>query len=122
MPDKEPLIRIAAYPANINLNGHIFGGWILSQMDVAGGIASARRARGPVATVAIEAMKFIKPVMPGDLISCYAEVVEVGTTSMTVDIKVIAERRNGEEICVTTGHFIYVAIGEDGRPRPVDQP
>lgn len=120
MSEREPVIRVAAYPANINLNGHIFGGWILSQMDVAGGIAAARRACGPVATVAIEAMTFIKPVMPGDLISCYAEVTKVGTTSMTVDVEVIAERRSGEEIRVTEGHFIYVAITEDGRPRPVD--
>lgn len=114
-------LKVAPRPADINLNGHIFGGWILSQMDIAGGITAARHAGGPVATVAVEGMKFLAPIEIGDVVSCYTEILRVGRTSIRVCITVIAERGiNAEQIKVTEGQFIFVALGEDGRPRPVN--
>jgi acyl-CoA thioesterase YciA len=119
----EPVLRVIPGPSDINANGHIFGGWVLSQMDIAAGIVASRRARGPVATVAIEAMKFIAPIHIRDLISVYAEVERVGRTSMGVRIQVIAERDLGEtEVKVTEGLFTFVALDSNDRPRPVDQP
>jgi acyl-CoA thioesterase YciA len=108
-------------PADINANGHIFGGWVLSQMDIAAGIVASRRARGPVATVAIEAMEFIAPIHLRDLISVYAAVERVGRTSMAVRIEVIAHRDLGAtEVKVTEGLFTFVALDKDNQPRPVD--
>jgi acyl-CoA thioesterase YciA len=119
----EPVLRVIPGPTDINANGHIFGGWVLSQMDIAAGIVASRRAKGPVATVAIEAMKFIAPIHIRDLISVYAEVERVGRTSMGVRIQVIAERDLGEtEVKVTEGLFTFVALDSNDRPRPVDQP
>ena len=119
----EPVLRVIPGPTDINANGHIFGGWVLSQMDIAAGIVASRRARGPVATVAIEAMKFIAPIHIRDLISVYAHVERVGRTSMGVKIEVIAERDLGEtEVTVTEGLFTFVALDANHRPRPVDQP
>lgn len=118
--ERDPVIRTMPRPADINLNGHIFGGWILSQMDIAGGIAAIRRSGGAVATVAIEAMKFHQPVLISDLVSLYADIVETGRTSITVKIEVTATRRNSdEEIKVTEGTYIYVHIDENGRPTPL---
>ncbi len=118
---REPVIRTSPQLADFNLNGHIFGGWILSQMDIAGGITAARRANGPVATVAIQAMKFHRPVHPGDLVSCYTDIVKVGRTSIHVHVEVCVSRREkAEEIMVTEGVFVFVAVDEDGRPRPVE--
>jgi acyl-CoA thioesterase YciA len=109
-------------PGDINANGHIFGGWILSQMDIAAGIVASRRAKGPVATVAIEAMKFLQPIHLRDLISVFADIERVGRTSMGVRIEVIAERDLGAtEVTVTEGLFTFVALDADHRPRPVDQ-
>jgi len=106
---------------DINFNGHIFGGWILSQMDVAGGVVAARRCGGVVATVAIEGMEFHKPILVGDWLSLYCDIVRVGRTSMSVKIESLARRREGdEEVKVTEGLFIYVALGADGKPRPID--
>lgn len=117
---REPVIRTAPRMSDLNLNGHIFGGWVLSQMDIAGGITAARYARNPVATVAIEGMQFHNPIMVGDVITCYAEVVKVGRTSMHTKIEVFADRRGQEEdIKVTEGMFIFVAIDEDAHPKPV---
>ncbi|MGF1604701.1 MAG: acyl-CoA thioesterase [Rhodothalassiaceae bacterium] len=119
---RDPVIRTAPRLADLNLNGHIFGGWILSQMDIAGGITAARRARGPVATVAIEAMKFHRPILPGDLVSIFAEVCHVGTTSLTIGLEVMVARRlEPEELKVTEGRFIFVAVDEAGKKRPVPQ-
>ena len=121
----KPVIRTSPRFADLNMNGNIFGGWILSQMDIAGGITAARLAKGPVATVAIEGMKFLRPVNVGDLVSCYAEIGKIGNTSVAVDVKVTAirasERDAGEirEVRVTEGTFIFVALDEKGRPRPV---
>lgn len=125
--NREPVLRISPRLADLNLNGNIFGGWVLSQMDIAGGITAARRARGTVATVAIEAMKFVRPIRVGDLVSCYAEIVKVGTTSITVKIDVTAiraserETQDAREVQVTEGFFIFVALDEKGRPRPVPE-
>jgi acyl-CoA thioesterase YciA len=108
-------------PAFANPNGDIFGGWLLSQMDLAGGTIATRRARGRVVTVAVTAMTFQRPVFVGDEISCYAEIVKIGRTSMVVRIKTFARRgRTGENIEVTEGLFTYVAIDAEGKPRPVE--
>jgi acyl-CoA thioesterase YciA len=118
--DHEPILRVMPGPADINANGHIFGGWVLSQMDIAAGIVASRRAHGPVATVAIEAMKFIAPIHLRDLISVFAKVERVGRTSMGVRIEVVAHRDMGAtEVKVTEGLFTFVALDEDNRPRAV---
>ncbi len=125
--NQEPVLRISPRPADLNLNGNIFGGWVLSQMDIAGGITAAKRARGPVATVAIEAMKLLRPIRVGDLVSCYAEIMKIGTTSITVKIDVTAiraserETQDDREVQVTEGFFIFVALDDKGRPRPVPE-
>jgi acyl-CoA thioesterase YciA len=118
---RDPILRVVPMPSDINANGHIFGGWVLSQMDIAAGIVAARRAHGPVATVAIDRMEFLSPIHLRDLISVYAEVEKVGRTSMAIRIEVIATRNGAEaEIKVTSGLFTFVAIDEQARPRPVD--
>jgi acyl-CoA thioesterase YciA len=120
---REPILRVMPGPADINANGHIFGGWVLSQMDIAAGIVASQRSHGPVATIAIEAMKFIAPIHLRDLISVYAHVERVGRTSMGVKIEVIAHRDLGQtEVKVTEGLFTFVALDEDNRPRPMGQP
>jgi acyl-CoA thioesterase YciA len=118
----QPILRVVPGPSDINSNGHIFGGWVLSQMDIAGGIAARSRAKGPVATVAIEAMTFIAPVMLLDLISVYARIERVGRTSIAVRVEVKSRREMvGEEIPVTQGLFTFVALDENHRPRPVER-
>ncbi|HEY6662372.1 MAG TPA: acyl-CoA thioesterase [Sphingomicrobium sp.] len=118
----EPILRVIPGPADINANGHIFGGWVLSQMDIAAGIVASRRSKGPVATVAIEAMEFIAPIHLRDLIAVYAEVERVGRTSMGVRIEVVAARDFGAtEVKVTEGLFTFVALDAEHRPRPIDQ-
>ena len=117
-----PILRVVPAPSDINANGHIFGGWVLSQMDIAAGIVASRRAKGSVATVAIDRMEFLSPIHLRDLISVYAEVERVGRTSMVIRIEVVATRNGGEcEVEVTNGLFTFVAIDDDARPRPVDQ-
>ena len=119
--ERVPILRVMPGPGDINANGHIFGGWVLSQMDIAAGIVASRRAKGPVATVAIEAMKFLAPIHLRDLISVYAAVERVGRTSMGVRIEVIAERDFGAtEVKVTEGLFTFVALDSDHRPRAID--
>jgi acyl-CoA thioesterase YciA len=120
-PGGEPALRTLAMPADANPNGDIFGGWVLSQMDLAGAVPAVERAKGRVATVAVDAMRFHRPVFIGDLVSCYAEVRRVGTTSITVEVQTWAKRsRQGEALRVTEGIFVYVAIDEEGRPRAVE--
>lgn len=115
---REPILRVVPQPADINANGHIFGGWVLSQMDIAGGIVARREADGPVATVAIEAMKFIAPILIRDVVSVYAEVAQRGHTSLAIRIEVTAERMGvPEPIALTSGVFTFVAIDADTRPR-----
>jgi len=117
---RQPTIRTLPKQSNINSNGHIFGGWILSQMDSAAGIEAIRRVRGPVATVAIEAMKFHAPVNVGDWMSVYTDITKVGRTSLTVHIEVtVVSRENEEETKVTEGDFIFVALDEDHRPTEI---
>jgi len=121
--DIPPTIRVVAMPADANAAGDIFGGWIMSQVDIAGSVAAVRRARGRVVTVAVNSFEFHQPVFIGDLISCYAEVVRVGNTSLTVDVKVFAERNRVEApIRVTQATLTYVAVGDDRKPRPVAAP
>lgn len=116
----EPILRVAPRPGDINANGHIFGGWVLSQMDIAAGIVAAREADGPVATVAIEAMKFIAPVLLHDIVAVFARIERIGRTSIAIRIEVIASRERGKtEVKVTEGLFTFVAIDENHRPRPV---
>jgi acyl-CoA thioesterase YciA len=118
--DRVPILRVIPGPGDINANGHIFGGWVLSQMDIAAGIVASRRAKGPVATVAIEAMKFIAPIHLRDLISVYAHVDRVGRTSMGVRIEVVAHRDFGTtEVKVTEGLFTFVALDANHHPREV---
>lgn len=117
---RDPVLRTVPQPSNINANGHIFGGWVLSQMDIAGGIIAAREAHGPVATVAIEAMEFIEPILLHDIISIYAEVKRRGRTSLAIGLDVIASRGRGrEEIRVTSGLFTFVALDDNHRPKPL---
>ena len=110
-------------PADANSSGDIFGGWIMSQVDIAGGVQAARLAQGRVATVAVNAFVFKQPVFIGDLVSFYARVVRVGRSSITVDVEVYAQRGTREESCVkvTEATLTYVAVDEQRRPRPVSQ-
>ena len=120
--ERVPILRVVPGPSDINANGHIFGGWVLSQMDIAAGIVASRRANGPVATIAIDRMEFLAPIHLRDLISVYAGVESVGRSSMKVKIEVIATRdRGATEVKVTEGLFTFVAIDDQARPRPVDQ-
>jgi len=116
----EAILRVVPRPGDINANGHIFGGWVLSQMDIAAGIVASRRAQGHVATVAIEAMEFIAPILLHDVISVYARIERTGRTSMGIRIEVIASRNRGtDEVKVTEGVFTFVALDEESRPRPL---
>lgn len=115
--DNCPALRTIAMPADANANGDIFGGWLLSQMDLAGSIVAIQKSKSRVATVGIEAMSFQKPVLVGDEVSCYASVERIGTTSITVHIETWARRRlSGEALKVTEGKFTYVAIDENRKP------
>ena len=117
MHDRVPAIRTLAMPADTNPNGDIFGGWLLSQMDIAGGTHAHRVARGRVVTVAIDAMTFHQPVKVGDEVSCYCETVHEGNTSIGVYVETWVCRRDGSPSKkVTEGKFTYVAINTDGRP------
>ena len=120
LPLRDPVLRVVPGPGDINANGHIFGGWVLAQMDIAGGIVAGRIAQGPCATVAIESMKFIAPILLRDIISVYAEVERRGRTSMAIRVEVVASRgRDEAQVKVTDGLFTFVALDEDYRPRPL---
>ena len=113
-------LQTIAMPRDTNASGDIFGGWLLSQMDMAGGIAAGERAGGRVATVAIEGMVFLTPVHVGAVVSCYTDILEVGRSSMRIMVEVwINSHANDEPIKVTEGEFIFVAIDENGRTRTV---
>jgi acyl-CoA thioesterase YciA len=117
---RDPIIRTVPQPADMNGNGDIFGGWVLSQMDIAGGTMAARVARGRVATVAITAMTFVQPIKVGDLVSIYGQVSKVGRSSITIDLETVVQRRlDPAPIQVTHGTFVFVAIDDDGKPRQV---
>jgi len=120
---RDPIVRTIPQPADMNGNGDIFGGWVLSQMDMAGGTLAARVAKGRVATVAITAMTFVQPIKVGDLVSIYGKVTRIGRTSITIALETVVERRlDPTPIQVTHGTFVFVAIDEDGKPRAVPQP
>ncbi len=113
-----PQLRTIAMPRDANAGGAIFGGWTLSQMDLAGGSLAAQRAKGRVATVSIEAMRFLRPVEVGDEVSCYCTVKHMGETSVAVTIETWTRSRDGGDAeKVTEGVFTYVSLGEDGKPR-----
>lgn len=120
--DRDPILRVVPQHRDINSNGHIFGGWVLSQMDIAGGIIAGNLCQGPCATVAIEAMEFIAPILVRDVISIYGEVVRRGRTSMAIKLEVVATRdRGASEVKVTEGLFTFVALDENHRPRPLPE-
>lgn len=117
---REPMLRVVPMPSDVNSSGDIFGGWIMSQVDIAGAIPAIRLARGRVATVAVNSFVFKQPVMIGDLVSFYADVARVGRTSITVNVEVYAERGLERAVVkVTEATLTYVAVGEDRKPRPV---
>lgn len=119
-PRGELTVRTIAMPADTNANGDIFGGWVMSQMDQAGGIKGVERARGRVVTVALDAMTFIRPVKVGDVLCVYTEVEKVGRTSMKIHIEAWAQRfMTHDRDKVTDATFTFVAIDDDGKPRPV---
>ena len=119
-PRGELTVRLVAMPADTNANGDIFGGWVLSQMDQAGGIAGVDRAQGRVVTIAIDAMTFVRPVRVGDVLCVYTAVDAVGRTSMKIHVEAWARRfRTDVRELVTTGTFTFVAVDDAGRPRPI---
>jgi acyl-CoA thioesterase YciA len=119
-PQSDLTVRTIAMPADTNANGDIFGGWVMSQMDIAGGIAGVERAQGRVVTVAVDGMTFHRPVRVGDVLCVYTRVLSVGRTSMKLQIEAWARRfRSDHREKVTEATFTFVAIDDDGRPRPV---
>ena len=119
--DKELVLRVIPMPADCNANGDIFGGWVMSQVDLAGSVLPLRHSRGRTVTVAVNEFIFKQPVRVGDILSFYAKLTRVGTTSMTVAVEVVAERlsKQGQFIKVTEATLTYVAIDEEGQPRKV---
>ena len=119
--NKEPVLRVVPMPADANQHGDIFGGWIMAQVDIAGGTLAGRIARGRIATVAVNSFVFKQPVQIGDLLSFYVDLVKIGNTSITVNVEVYAERGKAElkVVKVTEATLTYVAIDLTGRPRPV---
>jgi acyl-CoA thioesterase YciA len=121
LPDRDPVLRVVPMPSDANHTGDIFGGWIMSQVDIAGAIPAIELAQGRVATVAVNSFTFKQPVMIGDVVSFYAEVMRVGRTSITVDVEVYARRRSlREAVKVTEATLTYVAVDDNRRPRPVN--
>ena len=119
-PKGEMTVKVVAMPADTNANGDIFGGWVLSQMDMAGGIAGVERAKGRVVTIKVDTMTFIRPVRVGDVLSVYTEVERIGRTSMKIHIEAWAKRFLSHELeKVTDAIFTFVAIDDAGRPRPI---
>jgi acyl-CoA thioesterase YciA len=122
-PQGELVIRTIAMPADTNPSGDIFGGWIMSQMDLGSGILASKTARSRVVTVAVDGMSFLQPVRVGDTIACYARVDSIGRTSMKIPVEVWAQRyRRQEQLLVTRAVFTYVAVDEAGKPIPVSRP
>ena len=119
LPTGSPVLRVVPMPADVNQHGDIFGGWIMAQVDIAGGVLAARYARGRVATVAVNSFTFKQPVLVGDVVSFFGDVVRVGRTSVTVSVEVFAQRNPMELVTVkvTEASLTYVAVGADRRPR-----
>lgn len=122
-PDGQLLLRTLAMPADTNPNGDIFGGWIMSQMDIGGGILAKELAKGRICTVSVEGMTFHRPVKVGDVVCCYGRCLKVGRSSMQLKLEVwvkpVLRENEGNRYCVTEGVFTYVAIDEHGKSRPV---
>ena len=124
LPNRHATLRLVPMPRDTNAAGDIFGGWIMSQVDIAGSVAASRRARGRVTTVAVNAFHFVAPVFVNDIVSLYADVIKIGTTSLTVNVEVYVERglrtlSPGEVVKVTEAVLTYVAVDENRRKRPV---
>jgi len=122
--NKIPSIRTVAMPADTNSSGDIFGGWVLSQMDLAGGVLATQVSKKRITTVAIDKMRFHKPIKVGDIVSFYTKVNTTGNTSITIDIETFVTRKNdqlekNQEIKVTEGKFVYVSIDLNGKPIPI---
>jgi acyl-CoA thioesterase YciA len=118
----DPILRVSPRPADINSNGHIFGGWVLAQMDIAGGIIASKICQGACATVAIEKMEFIAPILMRDIVSVYGWLERRGRTSMAIRLEVIATRDRGDQqVKVTEGLFTFVALDEEHRPRALPE-
>ena len=123
LPAGVPMIRTIAMPADTNPAGDIFGGWLMAQMDLAAGNAAARRARGRCVTIAVDGMAFLSPVHVGDEVSLYARILSIGRTSMKILVEAWRRPRHDfESIQVTKATFTFVAIDENGRPRPIPEP
>ena len=119
-PQGELALRTLAMPADANPSGDIFGGWVMAQMDIAGGITAGARARGRVATVAVDAMTFHRPIFVGDVLCVYADIVRVGRSSISIHLEAwVLRGRVGDRVMVTEGRFVFVAIDAEGTPRPV---
>jgi acyl-CoA thioesterase YciA len=121
LPQREPTIRLAAMPSDANYTGDMFGGWLMGQVDIAGSIPALHRAKGRVATVAVNSFVFKQPIFVGDVVSFYTRIVKVGNTSITVEVEVYAQRDPAKPTCVkvTEATLTYVAVGEDRKPRPI---
>ena len=121
---KSASIRAVAMPADTNPSGDVFGGWVLSQMDLAGGVLASQISKKRMTTVAVDKMRFHKPIMVGDIVSFYTKLISIGNTSVTIDIQTYVTRKNNElnenqEIKVTEGKFVYVSINNSGKPIPI---
>jgi acyl-CoA thioesterase YciA len=121
LPDLQPSLRVMTLPADLNAAGDVFGGWVMAQVDLAGAIPAQRRARGRIATVAVNSFRFTEPISAGDVVSFYAEVIKVGRTSITVDVQVYAERHPADPLIVkvTEAVLTYVALNSDGSKREI---
>lgn len=123
LPDRQPTLRVVAMPTDCSYTGDVFGGWIMAQVDIAGSIPAVHRARGRVATVAVNSFLFKQPLFMGDVVSFYARIEKVGRTSITVDVEVFAQRDPAEPVCVrvTEAKLTYVAVDDNRKPRVVPE-
>ena len=123
LADRQPLLRIKTRPNDANSTGEIFGGWLMSQIDIAGSLLAVERSKGPVATIAVKQLRFLKPIYIYDLVSFYGEITHIGNTSITVEVEVFASRtiygRDAETIKVSDATIVYVAISKPGQKRTV---
>jgi acyl-CoA thioesterase YciA len=121
LPDQQPALRVMPFPADLNAAGDVFGGWVMAQADIAGAVVAMRRARGRIATVAVNSFLFKQPISAGDVVSFYADVIKIGRTSITVDVQVFAERHPTDPLIVqvTEAVITYVALNPDGSKREI---
>lgn len=123
LPQRQPTLRVVAMPTDCSYTGDVFGGWVMAQVDIAGSIPALHRARGRVATVAVNSFLFKQPLFMGDVVSFYARIEKVGRTSITVDVEVFAQRDPADPVCVrvTEAKLTYVAVDENRKPRVVPE-